>query len=124
MFEKKNKSDEEINKLWANAIKLGEKIDELEEKLNKLKESLKAKEEKMEEKTFKSTISGFITPEDYKKMEGICYDIADKDKTFEFEANSDIEEIYVYSPDKDQLHKKCMWLIKKTNIEELKYTIR
>ena len=35
MFEKKNKSDEEINKLWANAIKLGEKIDELEEKLNK-----------------------------------------------------------------------------------------
>jgi hypothetical protein len=120
MFEKKNKFDEEINKLWANAFKLAEKIDELEKKLNKMEESFKAKEER----EYVSTIKGFETGEDYQKFHDICTDIAIKDETFKFEGNREAKEITVYSSDKDLLHKKSMWLIKKTNISSLKYTIR
>jgi len=117
MFEKKNK-DEEMKKLWALVQLLQEQLNRIEERLNKL-ELVMAKE-----RTYTSTIKGFNTEEDYQKFHDICSEIAIKDETFKFEGNREAKEIYIYLDDKDKLHKRSMWFIKKTNISNLKYTIR
>jgi hypothetical protein len=74
-------------------------------------------------KAYRATISGFSTGEDYEHLHKICEEISGKDMTFMFAGNPDALEIEIFSSDKDKLHQKAMWLIKKTNIEGLKYKV-
>lgn len=115
MFEKKKDDDLKIIK---------QKIDVIGEALSELIKDMKTIKELIIPKTFTSTIKGFEVPEDYEKLKLICSDLTMKDETFKFEANDDDKEIYIYLEDKDQLHKKSMWLIKRTGIEGIKYTIK
>jgi hypothetical protein len=123
MFEKKNRFENIEAMIETLRDELGVvalKLEELEKKFNEF-EKIK---EKILPREFVSTIRGFETEEDYQKFHDICTDIAIKDDTFKFEGNREAKEIYIYLNDKDLLHKKSMWLIKKTNISNLKYTIR
>jgi len=72
---------------------------------------------------FVSVISGFGSEEDFDKFKHICTEIASKDGSFKFSINTLNKETYLQSSNRDELHKKSMWLIKKTGIENLKYTI-
>jgi len=120
MFEKKNKIEgieTELGIVKTELSVVEKRLIELEEKFREFEQAIKPRE-------YVSTIRGFETEEDYQKFHDICTDIAIKDESFKFEGNREAREIYVYLSDKDLLHKKSMWLIKKTNISNLKYTIR
>lgn len=107
------------NELGIVATSLAE-LDKKFEEFEKIKEKLQS----LIPREFTSTIRGFENEEDYEKFHNICSDIATRDETFKFEGNPDAKEIYLYSSDKNLLHKKSMWLMKKTNISGIKYTIR
>jgi hypothetical protein len=118
MFEKDNVK-KEMEDLRRTIADMEIRFSELEKKfaeIEKIKEAMP--------KEFCSTIKGFENDEDYQKLHSICTDIATKDESFKFDGNSEAREIYIYSFDKDKLHKRSMWLVKKTGIENLIYTIR
>lgn len=93
---------------------IGQGVAELIKDVKEIKEQLKKK--------FVSEIFGFKNEEDFNKFLKICNDIAKKDSEFKYGKGE--LKIYLFSHDKDELHKKSMWLIKKTGIDGLYYSVR
>jgi hypothetical protein len=107
-------------------LSLEKKYEEMQRKLNDLEKKLNAMETKFAptEAKLVSKITGFGGEEEYEKMKNICEDISLKDESFRFRGNKESMEIFLESGDRDSLHKKSMWLIKKTGIKNLRYEVR
>jgi hypothetical protein len=100
-------------------------IENIKARLDNIEKYLREKEAKELEKAggFVSRIFGFEGDEDFDKLVNICSNIATKDQNFVFDYNRDSKEIFIYGDDKDSLHKRAMWLVKKTEIKGLKYSL-
>jgi uncharacterized protein YoxC len=144
MFEDKQTKDkvEKIGEATANLIKdvqrIESKVDQIKETIDKW-ENMRpkgrpkktpedvdreiAEEANVGMSKVEATIEGFQTQEAYDKLKKICEDITIKDETFRFEADDDNLEITIKSENKDDLHRRCMWLVKKTDIQNLKYNV-
>jgi hypothetical protein len=106
---------------------------ELEERIVKIENDLKLMQDNIYDKLIKiekaiepkqfKAIFKLFSDEDFEKLNGICSEIASKDESFIYDANYDDKEIILFSEDKDQLHKKSMWLVNKTGIQDLKYKV-
>ncbi|MCS7106237.1 MAG: hypothetical protein NZ942_02895 [Candidatus Aenigmarchaeota archaeon] len=93
---------------------IGMAVAELIKEVKEIKEQLRKK--------YVSEIFGFKDEESFSKFLKICDDIAKKDESFKFESGE--MRIFLYSYDKDELHKKSMWLIKNTGIDGIYYSVR
>jgi hypothetical protein len=98
-------------------------LNKLEKRVTDLENKFEKKNQKEKPKETVGVIRGFEKDQDFEKLMNICSDIADKDDTFQYDSNRESREIYFKGKDNDQLHKRGMWLIKKTGIEGLKYTL-
>jgi hypothetical protein len=78
----------------------------------------------IEEKKFYSTIAGFESENDLEKFSNICSDIALKDESFHFDVNRDMMEVEISDINKDKLHKRSLWLVKKTGIPNIYYKVK
>ena len=74
--------------------------------------------------SYSSIIMGFESEEDLEKFANICSDIALRDEGFRFDVNREMKEVCVTDDNKDKLHKRSMWLVKKTNISNIYYKIK
>lgn len=128
MFGKKEDKDliANISRLAEIVSRNIEAIERLEKRLDRLE--VFASVGKIEPKVKKegeltSVISGFDSSEDFDKLVGIIEKINETDKSFECGNDKEKKEIYLYSKSKDELHKKSLWFISKTGIENLKYNV-
>jgi hypothetical protein len=121
--------DEEMKKdigILKEEIKaLSEEMKKVETGMKEIGDYLDVHKEWIEGKEFefKSRIYGFENIEDFQKLSGICSEIANKDSEFHFSLDLDSQEIVLSSNDKNALHKKSLWLINKTEIQNLKYKV-
>jgi len=114
------KLEERVGKLEESVVELEKKVEIIGQAVSELiKEREKVKEK---EKKYEAVIYGFRTPEDYENFLKICESISEKDMGFEFEEKG--KAIVILSNDKDELHKKSLWLVKKTGLSDLKYIVK
>jgi hypothetical protein len=76
-----------------------------------------------EQKRFTATIMGFLNTEDFEKVSNILGDIACKD-SIQYERDTEAMEIHIFDDDKDRLHKRAMWLVKKTDTPNIYYKVK
>ena len=129
MFGKDKKKENMYVDLGQDLIGLGDRIVKLEEKVKELELRLDRRKEEPDTRKpikgeFVSVITGFTSDLDFDHFRNICSDIATKDETFNFDTNEETKEVEIYHNDKDELHKKSLWLINRTEISGLKYAVR
>ena len=112
------KLEERVNELEKALVELEKKVEVIGQAVSEL---IKERKEK-KEKAYESVIYGFKTFEDYENFVRICREIMEKDMSFDFEERG--KTIAIFSDNKDELHKRSLWLVKKTGIEDLKYTVK
>jgi hypothetical protein len=109
------------------------KIEEMEKRIAQTESYLKAIQDDIYDKMIElekmlgpkkfTAVFQLSSLEDFNKLSSICSEIASKDGSFVFLTDTDNKEISVFSENKNELHKKCMWLVTKTGIEGLKYRV-
>lgn len=71
-----------------------------------------------------SIVSGFETESDFKKFVDIISEIGLRDETIKFVSSPEKMKVYILLDDFNQLHKKSLWMISKTDVQGLKYSVR
>jgi phage shock protein A len=121
------KTTANVDELWRAVEELRIAVAELRSAIEELKKqassSSKTNEVRQSSSRFISTIYGFQNSEDFEKMVKVLEDIALRDETLIWSGNADAREIVLYSTDKDALHKKSMWFVKKVGIANLSYRV-
>jgi hypothetical protein len=120
MFEKKEKPDLNIDIRLSQIDNLNKQFESFKKDFDELEKRVKELDERT--KPMSAIITG-LTEETFQKLLNICSDISAKDETFVFDGNREALEVYIYGKDKDILHKRAMWLIKKTGIDGLRYRV-
>jgi hypothetical protein len=114
--------DDKIEKIAEAMSYVIEDVGRIEARVIELEKTVFSKSEG--EKRLQSTIKGFENDDDFDRVYNICAEISGGDETFKFDGDRDSREIFIYSENKDELHKKSLWLVFKTGVKGLKYTIR
>ena len=62
----------------------------------------------------KGIVYNFKSAEQFNRVANVCKDISIKDSTFKYSIDKEKKEIYIFG-DKDQIHKRCTWLVCKAD---------
>lgn len=117
--------EEDLIEAFKEIEQIKERLKDLEEVVKELIRILESKEPTKPsepKKMLRAEIYGFANEADKEKFIKICKDIAAKDETFNFKITE--RNITIYGDDKENLHKRGMWLVKRTGLEGLKYSVK
>jgi hypothetical protein len=96
---------------------------DLDERLKRFERATPTTEDAKKIKDFRARIFNFPDVEAYTKFKNICKGISLKDETFKYYTDDKNIEVLITSNNKDDLHKRGTWLVKKTEITGLKYSV-
>jgi hypothetical protein len=127
MFNKKDDVKEAFDEIKVEIARIKGRLEYLELMMKKRNDgdsiSELSHQYSRDPKKYLAIIKGFESDENFETLRAICETIAVKDETFIFESDSSSKEIAIKGSDKNELHKRALWLIKRTQLPSLKYDI-